>query len=1701
LKHIKLSISTVTNLEIVLSFGLNKEENMAFSDIRDATEFTGFSEFDQKTILAAMEKAYSGSRIAQEMFDKWIAAGQFIYMQYKQGSMEVPVPRSGIVQFDVNFVKNALFIDQNGKAVRDTLVSALVHEFIHALFLGYDDNGPDASFIYNHINTDYAGPTVTYANSIYKQLGLPEQNSYVSYDRDGKVLELGREYTGGKSIDRSIIISGKWDSSDAGRSKDLLIGGSGSDTLKAGEGDDFIYGGAGNDSLDGGADNDRLYGDEGDDAIIGGDGDDTLAGGGKDSKLLGSGEDGDDELFGGLGNDSLDGGSNNDWLDGGAGNDSLVGGSGNDTLSDEQGRNMLAGGVGDDLYVVTTDQDQITEAVGEGNDGISSATNYRLAANIENLTLTGELNLSGVGNELNNVIIGNAGANSLTGGAGADTLDGGNGADTLVGGAGNDSLFGGEGADILYGGLSDGTPSDPNEYDLLAGGMGSDTYDISYTAREYAESAVDQGIYISDADRSGRILLDLIGLRGVNSSFDSELRGTLTYSKGRYKFEASEEFERKAGNLGPSLYGTAFDIDNDLGDYYKRIWFDWEVKVDPKNSQFLSFGLVEMAKEWSFIYGEYYPAFINYKYQPLFSIDRSLLLPGISGRAAASLGAGGSFAGIRVRQDPTTAIDEGDNDITIEGAARALDALGGNDDILGSAFADTIAGGAGEDRLTGAGGDDRLAGGAGDDVYIWERRYVYLGGYSYGYIGDGADIIDETDASGGSGDRLILKGVTAAQIGFRRDGDAVSLLIGPSALGQRDGGSVTLLNINPQGDSGVEFIELEDATWSAAQLRARIIAAARTDGNDMILGFDGDDLVSGGAGDDRLEARAGADTLNGGAGNDTLIGGDGNDVAVYLGRKADYTITQVSFGRFSVVDRRQSAPDGSDMLVDIQSVRFADGETMLVPSLVNRAPTGLSMTGGTIAENAAAGGAVATLSGTDPDAGATLTYRLLDDAGGRFVVDARTGRITVKSGAVLDFETTPALTLRARVTDQGDLSLDKTFTISLGNIRGASLSGGAGDDSLTGANEEEALSGAAGNDTLTGAIGNDTLNGGAGIDRLVGGAGDDLYTVDDVRDFIDEGQSGGIDLVQASVSFVLAWNVEHLTLTGSASITGFGNELANIITGNSGANSLVGGAGHDTLNGGIGNDSLDGGDGADRLDGGAGIDRLAGGLGDDLYIVDNSSDVVVESAAAGSDLVQSSVTYSLAANVENLTLTGAGAINGSGNDLNNVITGNGGANSLAGGANADTLAGGLGNDSLDGGVGDDCLDGGAGIDRLMGGLGDDIYSVGDGGDVVLETAGAGIDGVWSSVSFTLGAHVENLTLTDDSPIDGTGNELDNVITGNSGANSLSGGGGNDELIGGIGNDSLVGGAGNDTLSGGAGNDLYLWRRGDGADWIDDRRAYDGTGDQLRLEGVRASQISFVRSGNDLTLVIAPSTATLADGGSVRLVNFATIGRERGIETIALADVTWTAAQARARFFASLGTAGHDSIVGFGSDDTLTGGRGNDTLDGAGGNDSYIWNRGDGDDVVLETNSRINSSVDTLVLNGVLAAQVSFTRSGQTVTLVIAPTTTGGTNGGSVKLAEFSYDSSNYDSSVETIVLANAKWTLDQVHSRILDLAATVGDDSLSGFSGADTLIGGRGNDTLAGGNGNDTYIWNRGDGDDVVKETLYSESFRSRIWC
>lgn len=263
--------------------------------------------------------------------------------------------------------------------------------------------------------------------------------------------------------------------------------------------------------------------------------------------------------------------------------------------------------------------------------------------------------------------------------------------------------------------------------------------------------------------------------------------------------------------------------------------------------------------------------------------------------------------------------------------------------------------------------------------------------------------------------------------------------------------------------------------------------------------------------------------------------------------------------------------------------------------------------------------------------------------------------------------------------------------------------------------------------------------------------------------------------------------------------------------------------------------------GNDTIDGGAGADYMDGGSGSDIFYVDTYSDdgfagnddQVIELAGGGSDLVYASVSYRLAAEVEKLTLIGAAAINGTGNELANVITGNdavnmlsgglgndilygmGGNDTLDGGADNDTLFGGDGADVLVGGQGDDYLDGGTDIDVMTGGDGNDTYVVDswsdDGSaandDQVIELAGGGIDQVNASISYTLDAEIEKLNLTGTGNIDGTGNDLANTITGNSGNNSLRGGLGDDVMLGNSGDDRLYGEDGKDSLDGGSGNDL------------------------------------------------------------------------------------------------------------------------------------------------------------------------------------------------------------------------------------------------------------------------------------------------------
>jgi Ca2+-binding RTX toxin-like protein len=458
-------------------------------------------------------------------------------------------------------------------------------------------------------------------------------------------------------------------------------------------------------------------------------------------------------------------------------------------------------------------------------------------------------------------------------------------------------------------------------------------------------------------------------------------------------------------------------------------------------------------------------------------------------------------------------------------------------------------------------------------------------------------------------------------------------------------------------------------------------------------------------------------------------------------------------------------------------------------------------------------------------------------------------------------------------------------------------------------------------DTLSGGAGNDKLDGGPGVDRLVGGAGNDTYTAD-ASDTIVEAANDGIDLVNSAVSLTLMANVEKLTLTGTAAVNGTGNELDNTLTGNTAGNVLDGLAGNDTLAGGAGADTLTGGQGNDKLTGGTEADSMTGGAGDDTYEVENAGDVVVEAANEGNDLVTSTITYTLGANVERLTLSGTAAINGAGNALANTLTGNSAANVLTGDLGDDTITANEGADTLLGGEGNDKLTGGTGADSMDGGAGDDTYYADDPGDVVAESAGAGNDLVNSTAaSFTLGDNIERLTLTGATNINGTGNGLDNTINGNTGNNVIDGGDGADTISANSGADTLLGGAGNDKLTGGAGADRMEGGAGDDTFYVDD------VGD-VAVEGLNggndlvSSSVSFTLGDNIEKLTL--SGTAVANGTGNGLGN------------------TLTGNSAANQLF---GMDGGDTLSGGSGTDTLNGGAGVDRLTGGADLDRFVFQKG------------------------------------------------------------------------------------------------------------------------------------------------------------
>jgi Ca2+-binding RTX toxin-like protein len=304
---------------------------------------------------------------------------------------------------------------------------------------------------------------------------------------------------------------------------------------------------------------------------------------------------------------------------------------------------------------------------------------------------------------------------------------------------------------------------------------------------------------------------------------------------------------------------------------------------------------------------------------------------------------------------------------------------------------------------------------------------------------------------------------------------------------------------------------------------------------------------------------------------------------------------------------------------------------------------------------------------------------------------------------------------------------DNQDNVLTGTNLADTINGFGGHDVLVGLAGNDILNGGLGDDELFGQAGNDFLNGGAGADIMNGGAGNDVYIVDNAGDVVTEISGGGTDRIQSSISLSLnvsgRFDVENLTLTGSSAINGFDNALSNVLIGNNATNNLTARAGNDSLFGMGGDDFLVGGTGSDSLNGGTGADGMSGEAGNDNYVVDNVGDVVVEASGGGVDKILSSISLNLSVgallNVENLTLTGASALNGTGNGSSNVLVGNNADNVLAGLGGSDQISGLGGNDSIDGGTGNDTLNGGAGNDTIITGAGTDrvVFNTAIGADI------------------------------------------------------------------------------------------------------------------------------------------------------------------------------------------------------------------------------------------------------------------------------------------------------------------------------------------------------------------------------------------------
>lgn len=1305
-------------------------------------------------------------------------------------------------------------------------------------------------------------------------------------------------------------------------------------------GDDQLYGYKENDTFAGGNGSDTIYGFGGNDILEGGDGNDMLRGGEGADNL--NGDAGDDSLMGDAGNDGLTGGAGNDQLYGGDGSNSyyfsagfgkdIIESSGlfaarNDQIvfgADVSASSVQVRRVGNDLVLDVTASDSIlvrSHFLSDGTSNYSINEIHFADGTVWNTSTINALALAVT-----------AGNDVLRGYSYGDVIRGQGGNDSILGEAGNDQLFGDDGADSLYGGLGadelDGGLGD----DRYEGGAGDDTYryglgdgnDFIYGNEESAAGydrlvfgqGINQGdvaIYRDGTDAMASLLI-MINSTGayitasLNTGSATKWVDEIVFADGTSL--SASAIEAVAQPITLNFYGTTA-VDTLTGNQYSNIlngrqgadtliggaghdqyWvgysqssdnaFDIVVEnagegIDTVYVEGYSYTLAANAENIvvasnSFRKSEYSAEINGYAYLPRVFTGNALNNV-IDARSAL----GASFASNRLdgglgqdimiggHLDDTFVVDD-IGDVVIEDGDTSIDAVESsisysleemlfieNLTLVGS----MATSGTGNERnnvLYGStsSGENSLYGGVGDDTY-----WIGVADSIVENANGGADTVVLTT----SGTHFLSAYANVENMQLAKSAGAASLVgndianvmrgnisantltggAGNDALYGMDGndvldggmgndvmtggnghdtyhvdsvGDVIIENVSTDQDSVISSVDyvLTDGLEHLTLQGAAVIATGNSSSN-MIVGNETANLIEGHEGNDVLSGGAGSDTYryNLGDGSDSIndianVSGEIDALSLGVGiTTSDVSIQYandqyvINVGNETIVVNHDSS-DGSST---VERLLFSDGTSWNIDEVAERNPAPVANNAFDIYALSGRTFSFVIPNGTFTDSpDDTLIY----------------GAYDLPSWLTFD-SATQSFSGQVPTNATGSISIQLTAYDTWGQYAYSNLDIRIYKP-LEGTSAANTLTGTSGADALFGYAGNDILDGKAGADAMWGGAEDDTYTIDNTDDLITELAGEGNDLVNSSVDYGLADNVERLTLTGASAIYADGNELDNIITGNSITNELYGNDGNDTL------------------DGAGGNDYMEGGTGNDIYVVNSTGDEVYEYGEEGIDLVRSSVTYTLSENTENLTLTGTTAISGTGNAEANILTGNSGINTLIG----------LG--------GNDSLDGGAGADTLKGGAGDDTYVVDNVSDVVTELASEGSDLVNASVTYTLSSEVEALTLTGSSTINGTGNASANVIVGNSGNNALSG------LAE---NDTLEGGGGTDTLTGGVGSDNYLMARTYGADTIVENDAAAGNNDIVRfLTGTTYDQLWFKRpsGSNNLEISIIGTTDKL-----------------------------------------------------------------------------------------------------------------------------------------------------------------------------------------------------------------------------------------------